>query len=296
MSLTGNAHFKFISQTQKLRDEDKDTGPICTPADSVKQQLDKPQKLTMRALKKHDRATVYQLREFACQPCDHVWWRSVDRHKPVSRCRECRVRYDTLPKEKEFGMGLFSCQTCGNQFKKKCTAQTICRCFRCGSHVSSPEIHPRFNYRSGKQSYSRSQHYPRKERLEDRTEETDLHTHTEVPDLQVLDPSTCTFLLAPEPHTHFIYGPGEQVSSGTEGNDKPSRNDKPTRNYKKVVFPSTPHDSTGSTASSVSNQTEYGESPLFPFDSADGRESLALNDPDIVTAMGGLELKENMQL
>ena len=105
-----------------------------------------PHLLTTEALKKHDIATgTCELREFACEPCDNVWWRVVSTYKLVSRCYVCKKRYDALPRECEFGIGLYTCSGCGKEFKSKCTARTTCPCFDCNAPVSKPFIHPKFN-------------------------------------------------------------------------------------------------------------------------------------------------------
>lgn len=73
--------------------------------------------LTEEALRKLDIATgVLQLREFACEGCDHVWWRTVPCTKPVAKCNSCTNKYDALPREKEFGIGRYRCRVCKHSF------------------------------------------------------------------------------------------------------------------------------------------------------------------------------------
>ena len=166
-----------------------------------------PHLLTREALRKHDIATgTCELREFACAPCDNVWWRVVSTYKLVSRCKECKIRYDALPRELEFGIGLFTCG-CGNDFKSKCTAQTTCPCYNCSALVSKPFIHPKFNRTPGKRT-SHRKHYCDK-----------------------------------------CHGMGRC----------------PT--FKRVIYPSKPHDSTGSTESTFLSQPDFDgdDVPYFYF-------------------------------
>ena len=87
-----------------------------------------------------------ELRQFGCAPCDHSWWRIVPVSKMVSRCRECQIRYDALPRLKEFGIGRFQCTkpTCKRIFFAKCVATDILRCRKCKTLVKHPHIHPRW--------------------------------------------------------------------------------------------------------------------------------------------------------
>lgn len=105
--------------------------------------------LTEEALRKHDIRHMTgpcDLRQFGCGPCDHSWWRIVPSNKMVSRCRECRIRYDALPRDKEFGIGRFQCTKplCKRQFFAKCQATDTRRCRKCKTPVKNPYIHPRW--------------------------------------------------------------------------------------------------------------------------------------------------------
>ena len=178
-----------------------------------------PHLLTEKALKKHDIATgTCELRQFACAPCDNVWWRVVSTYKSVSRCYTCRIRYDALPREFEFGIGLYTCSGCGKEFKSKCTAQTDCPCFDCETLVSKPFIHPKFNRTRVATDRSR----PR-------------HKHC----------------------CDKCHGMGQC----------------PT--FKRVIYPSKPHDSTGSTVSTFLSQLDFNgdDAPLFDY-----REAVSLAD------------------
>ncbi|KAH9488589.1 hypothetical protein Btru_061700 [Bulinus truncatus] len=55
------------------------------------------------------------IRLFACKKCNKYWWRRVPARKEVSRCNGCRVRYDPIPTDMEWGIGKFIC-LCGNEF------------------------------------------------------------------------------------------------------------------------------------------------------------------------------------
>ena len=101
--------------------------------------------LTQEALRKHDILTgVLELRQFACETCDRYWWRTVSRTKAVARCYKCHVKYDALPRDKEFGTGRYRCTICGHLFYCRCEATTEQTCFNCHSTVRAPYIHPKF--------------------------------------------------------------------------------------------------------------------------------------------------------
>ena len=67
-------------------------------------------------------------------------------YKPVSKCRECGIRYNALEREKEFGIGRFTC-LCDNVFYAKCEATDSRQCHWCKKDVSNPYIHPKFKRR-----------------------------------------------------------------------------------------------------------------------------------------------------
>lgn len=123
------------------------------PEDQRRLQLStsKGSTLTIEALEAHDikeRAGPCQLRQFGCPLCMHSWWHNVLRSKPVSRCKGgvCgNLRYDALPRCKEFGIGRFLCPNphCGRRFFGYCEATDILRCRKCGT-PSMPYIHPKW--------------------------------------------------------------------------------------------------------------------------------------------------------
>lgn len=101
--------------------------------------------LTEEALRKHDILTgATQLRQFACGPCNHPWWKFVPRTKPVSDCRKCTLRYDALERSKEFGIGRYICLDCDHTFYARCEAMEKHICFKCNKLVGPPFISPRF--------------------------------------------------------------------------------------------------------------------------------------------------------
>lgn len=100
--------------------------------------------LTEAILRQHNLLhEVRELREFACLPCKHFWWRSVLIMKPVSTCNNCHKRYDALPRDKVFGIGRYICQN-KHTFFKFCHATLSCRCMKCYEMVSHPYIHPEY--------------------------------------------------------------------------------------------------------------------------------------------------------
>ncbi|XP_070597554.1 shiftless antiviral inhibitor of ribosomal frameshifting protein homolog isoform X2 [Erythrolamprus reginae] len=94
--------------------------------------------------------------QFACQPCDFVWWRRVPERKQVSRCRRCKIRYDPVPYNKMWGTAEFKCLTCIHTFRRSAQMGTPTPCFRCHtpvlpSCILPPQKFPRFR---GRQKHS----------------------------------------------------------------------------------------------------------------------------------------------
>ncbi|CAG2197232.1 unnamed protein product [Mytilus edulis] len=84
-----------------------------------------------------------QERQFACGPCDNVWWRKVPSRKLVSKCMLCNIRYEAVPKEYEWGRAKYRCQFCGNVFigfGQMGIASSLC--YRCQTACAPLEILP----------------------------------------------------------------------------------------------------------------------------------------------------------
>lgn len=94
-----------------------------------------PQPLTEGNLAAFDRKQR-EVRQFGCGPCKYTWWKLVDRIKPVSRCTRCRIRYDPVPVDQQFGYGRFVCE-CGHTWTNMSSSNTLQqKCFACGKMVS----------------------------------------------------------------------------------------------------------------------------------------------------------------
>ena len=104
-----------------------------------------PYLLTKESLRKFNILTgAIELRQFACGPCNHPWWTYVPITKPVSRCNNCKVRYDALDRVKEFGIGRYICIPCDHTFYARCEATEKQICFECHKLTGPPYINPRF--------------------------------------------------------------------------------------------------------------------------------------------------------
>ena len=90
--------------------------------------------LTMENLRLHDEHTEeVEFRQFGCKRCFRSWWKRVRVRKPVSRCKICRVKYDALPREKEYGIAEFLCRTCRRTFLGRGRVTTISPCYQCNA-------------------------------------------------------------------------------------------------------------------------------------------------------------------
>ena len=103
-----------------------------------------PTPLTREALGQHDELIQTDVRQFLCQYCDLSWWRVVPANKRVSRCKNCHLRFDPLPRLYEFGVGFFTCPNtdCQNVFHTDCIGNARRECPNCFSIVGGPYIHP----------------------------------------------------------------------------------------------------------------------------------------------------------
>lgn len=108
----------------------------------------KPAELTQEALQQHGELTSTEVRQFHCQDCDMSWWRVVLASKPVSRCINCRMRYNALPRLWEFGIGRFTCTQagCGHVFYSECYGADAEPCPKCDTQFQRPYIHPRHKH------------------------------------------------------------------------------------------------------------------------------------------------------
>ncbi|KAI8777659.1 UPF0515 protein C19orf66 isoform X1 [Biomphalaria glabrata] len=75
------------------------------------------------------------IRQFACKKCNKYWWRRVPARKEVSKCNNCKVRYEPIPTDLEWGVGKFIC-VCGNEFPGfGQMGITLSPCYNCGEMV-----------------------------------------------------------------------------------------------------------------------------------------------------------------
>lgn len=96
-----------------------------------------------------------EFRQFACQPCDKVWWLRVPERKRVSRCPVCKNKYDALPRESEWGWAKFRCQ-CGSEFHGfGAMNKSQSQCYRCGHFCFPAEILPPHRRQRNRRSRNR---------------------------------------------------------------------------------------------------------------------------------------------
>jgi len=101
--------------------------------------------LTARDLRVHARATR-EFKQFCCTSCQRDWWRLTDPAKPVSTCKRCKVRFDALSRDQEFGYGHFTCSqpTCLNKWTNTNARWSITQdCHGCGHSTLPSSIGPR---------------------------------------------------------------------------------------------------------------------------------------------------------
>ncbi|XP_021356454.1 repressor of yield of DENV protein homolog isoform X2 [Mizuhopecten yessoensis] len=85
----------------------------------------------------------FQVRQFACEENDTVWWRKVPTRKMVSKCKRCRRRYKAVPREREWGWAKFVCISCGNEFNGFGQMNsTTSPCYPCGNICHVEEVFP----------------------------------------------------------------------------------------------------------------------------------------------------------
>ncbi|XP_063952417.1 shiftless antiviral inhibitor of ribosomal frameshifting protein homolog [Lytechinus pictus] len=98
--------------------------------------------LTVENIRRHNR-NLTERRQFVCGACPKIWFKKVFSYKPVSRCAQCHVRYDPIPRGSEFGHGYYRCGHCGNEFTGRATAGVPAPCFVCGRMCLPLRIGPK---------------------------------------------------------------------------------------------------------------------------------------------------------
>jgi len=69
-----------------------------------------------RKINGYDGEPLTVVRQFSCECCKRVWWKRVRVCKQVSSCTRCKIRYDPIAADKEFGFGQFNCLNCSKTF------------------------------------------------------------------------------------------------------------------------------------------------------------------------------------
>ena len=93
----------------------------------------------------HQGMVLDEERQYACGPCDNVWWRKVPTRKAVAKCRKCQLRYNAIPRHSEWGWAEYTCLECdGHVFGGFGQMEnTWCPCFRCRTPCLPTKIFPR---------------------------------------------------------------------------------------------------------------------------------------------------------
>ncbi|XP_069136779.1 shiftless antiviral inhibitor of ribosomal frameshifting protein-like [Argopecten irradians] len=101
----------------------------------------------------------FQVRQFACEENDNVWWRKVPTRKMVSKCKKCQKRFEAVPKEEEWGLANFVCENCGKKFNGFGQMNsTTSPCNKCGTMCQVKKVIPPYRRdRNGRRS-SRATH------------------------------------------------------------------------------------------------------------------------------------------
>lgn len=102
--------------------------------------------LTERNVRMFNNANRNQIpseeRQFACQPCDSMWWRRVPARKMVSRCHRCKVKYEPVPLNRMWGAAEFRCTNCNRTFRGYGQMGVHSPCYSCGTPVVPIAIIP----------------------------------------------------------------------------------------------------------------------------------------------------------
>ncbi|XP_041033186.1 shiftless antiviral inhibitor of ribosomal frameshifting protein homolog isoform X2 [Carcharodon carcharias] len=118
--------------------------------------------LTEKNLRMFDSARCSKIpgspRLFACPCCDRSWWREVPERKKVSRCRGCKIKYDAVPRDQEWGLAEYNCQYCNNFFRSFGQMGLPAPCYRCRNVVLPNIIIPPQQNRTPLRNERRSDH------------------------------------------------------------------------------------------------------------------------------------------
>ena len=82
-----------------------------------------------------------KIRQFACEPCDRSWWKTVPLRKEVSKCKLCKQKYDPVPSKYEWGWAAYQCE-CGRAFSGSGQMNTSSPCYTCERKVFPTKILP----------------------------------------------------------------------------------------------------------------------------------------------------------
>ncbi|XP_059848025.1 shiftless antiviral inhibitor of ribosomal frameshifting protein homolog isoform X1 [Hypanus sabinus] len=96
-------------------------------------------------------------RQFACVCADRDWWREVPERKQVSRCRECKRRYEPVPRDQEWGIAEYNCSNCNRSFRAYGQMGLPAPCYRCRGVVLPTHIIPRMRERRSPGTSRRNQ-------------------------------------------------------------------------------------------------------------------------------------------
>ena len=222
--------------------------------------------LTEDALEKHNMRNTpgpLELRQFACPECHRHWWRTVLKTKAVSRCRGAKcgaMRYDPVPRDKEFGIGRFICpkSSCKRTFYGHCEATDVLCCKKCKTPCK-PHVHPKWIKRRKEKRLNpkASSFNPKASSFNPKrfTETPKEHvTHEDLgPKFYPISSYTDTPHLVP-----YAASPGDLVHNMEDLfiATPPTRRN-PPRQKKKIFNASNPHISSGSTVSTMLTQNDF---------------------------------------
>ncbi|XP_052098197.1 shiftless antiviral inhibitor of ribosomal frameshifting protein homolog [Mytilus californianus] len=216
-----------------------------------------------------------ETRQFACEACDHAWWRKVPMSKEVSKCRKCNKKYDPVPREFEWGWASYDCK-CGHEFSGAGQKNTSAPCYKCERSVDPTGIKPFWRRRGRKSDNQHCCDAP------DCTGHDPVRIHDVDPD-RIYDDGTDNsrpVKFSRPVELDDVTGQVENLHVRNESvrNVNLQRNPITPRrqsgistcvspesrvNKKKVVYPSEPHISTGSTIATFLSQSEIASS-YFP--------------------------------